>query len=307
MGCGALRKNIIRTSRTVTANLAPSKPTSSLGARPFSSLLSHYPSPTSSLVAPGKCAFGSEWSPSKLLHKEQVSHDAVLLTFALPKDRSLGLSTCACILASSGIKDAEGGLVVRPYTPVSTNAIIGSFQLLVKVYEYGVMSKSLGELQTGEEVQFKHIPFNVKTQYPFKKKKIGMIAGGTGITPMLQALHAVLGTKGDDTQVSVLVGNRTREDILAGDMLSAWAAVSERLAVTHVLSEEPEDTVWEGPRGFITPELITRHLPGPSEDCMVMVCGPPMMYEAMCGPRDQENITGALAELGFASEQVYKF
>lgn len=30
-----------------------------------------------------------------------------------------------------------------------------------------------------------------------------MLVGGTGIAPMLQALHAILGTAGDTTRVSV--------------------------------------------------------------------------------------------------------
>ena len=46
---------------------------------------------------------------------------------------------------------------------------------------------------TGEQLDFKHIPFNVKTQYPFGKKSIGMLVGGTGITPMLQVGAAALG------------------------------------------------------------------------------------------------------------------
>lgn len=51
---------------------------------------------------------------------------------------------------------------------------------------------------------------SVEGQYPFGKKAIGMICGGTGITPMIQALHALLGTVGDNTTVSMLYGSKVR-------------------------------------------------------------------------------------------------
>ena len=52
--------------------------------------------------------------------------------------KPLGLSTCACVLAKADLTVAEssgseGEAVIRPYTPISTNAQIGSFDLLVKV------------------------------------------------------------------------------------------------------------------------------------------------------------------------------
>merc|ERR1711877_51030 len=108
----------------------------------------------------------------------------------------------------------------------------------------------------------KHIPFNVKIQYPFKPK-IGMIVGGTGITPMIQALHCILGTKDDTSKVSMLYGSKTSNEILAKETLDAWAtAHADRFSVTHVLSEEPaEGSSWTGARGFITREMIEANFP----------------------------------------------
>jgi ferredoxin-NADP reductase len=52
---------------------------------------------------------------------------------------------------------------VRPYTPI-TQGTPGEFDLLVKVYPDGTVSKWLGELQVGAEAEFKHIKFNLKIQ-----------------------------------------------------------------------------------------------------------------------------------------------
>jgi hypothetical protein len=55
------------------------------------------------------------------------------------------------------------------------------------------MSNYIHSLKVGDSVRFKHIPLNVKKQYPFTGvRTITMLAVGVGIAPMLQALHAVL-------------------------------------------------------------------------------------------------------------------
>ena len=77
--------------------------------------------------------------------------------------------------------------------------------------------------------------------------------------------------------------------------------------MVHVLSAEPEASGWTGERGFVSRELVEKHMPKPGEDCVVMVCGPPPMYEALCGARGEEELTGLLAELGYQREQVVKF
>lgn len=179
---------------------------------------------------------------------------------------------------------------------------------MVKVYPGGKLSGHLDTMAIGDSLEFKHIPFNVKIQYPFPRKQIGMLVGGTGITPMVQALHAVLGTEGDASKVSMLFGNRTSDDILCKEILDAWSASHpDRLTVTHVLSNEAEDSGWTGPRGFINKELVQGHMPPPSDDTLLFVCGPPPMYEALCGARDQKDLTGLLADLGYTADMVYKF
>ena len=133
-------------------------------------------------------------------------------------------------------------------------------------------------------VSFKHIPFNVKIQYPFKKAKhILMLAGGTGITPMIQALHALLGEEESSRsteKVTLLYGSRTADDILGEDMLTHWAAThKDMFNVKHVLSNEKGDMSARSDvkQGFIDRDLIKELFPGPDEDVMIFVCGPPPM------------------------------
>lgn len=58
--------------------------------------------------------------------------------------------------------------------------MVGKFELMIKIYEDGAFTQKLVKLPIGSKVMFKHIEPNVKIQYPFKHKTIGMIVGGTG-------------------------------------------------------------------------------------------------------------------------------
>merc|ERR1712134_229146 len=139
-------------------------------------------------------------------------------------------------------------------------------------------------MAVGDTLEFKHISFNVKLQYPFGKRQVGMLVGGTGITPMIQALHAILGTTDDKTEVTMLYGSRSVDDVLAKATLDDWCSVhGSRLKVVHVLSHEPTDSKWDGERGFISKSLCEKHLPQAGSGGLVFVCGPPPMYEALCG------------------------
>lgn len=257
-----------------------------------------------------------------LLERVPISKTSSVLRFGLPDGtKPMNLSTCACVLAKAIVKNQD---VIRPYTPISTNELVGSFDLLIKDYggETGLSNHMCKTMSIGDTIDFKHIPFNVKLQAPFSQKKIMMLVGGTGITPMIQALHAILGGDDDTTEVVMFYGSRTSDDILGRELVDTWAKEHpKRLKVVHILSDESSDgngednnaaSCWSGRRGYITKDVIEEEA-GPSfskdagDDVIVFVCGPPPMYNALCGPRDEDDIKGLLADMGYSKEQVYKF
>ena len=115
------------------------------------------------------CFFPTEFHQVPLIGVKTYNYDTKIFTFGLPEDVSLDLPVCACLLVQ-GYDDA-GEPAIRPYTPTSPNEQKGSFDLMVKIYEKGVVSQWLNNLQIGTLVGFKHIPFNIKAQYPFAGKK----------------------------------------------------------------------------------------------------------------------------------------
>uniref|UniRef100_A0A7S4IVV7 Oxidoreductase FAD/NAD(P)-binding domain-containing protein n=2 Tax=Odontella aurita TaxID=265563 RepID=A0A7S4IVV7_9STRA len=108
----------------------------------------------------------------------------------------------------------------------------------------------------------------------------------------------------------MLYGSKISGDILGEEMLTKWTAnYGDSFSVTHVLSDESESSEWKGERGYITEPLIREKLPSPvlGDDAIIFVCGPPPMYEALCGPRGESEIKGVLADMGYKKNQVYKF
>ena len=83
--------------------------------------------------------------------------------------------------------DGTRAAVIRPYTPSHTT--IGYLELVVKGYPEGKMSKHINSLKPGDKLDFKGPILGIPIiQNEFDS--IGLIAGGSGITPMLQVRRA---------------------------------------------------------------------------------------------------------------------
>ncbi|KAG1716821.1 hypothetical protein ID866_343 [Astraeus odoratus] len=104
-----------------------------------------------------------------------------------------------------------------------------------------------------------------------------------GITPILQVLRSIFLDEMDtETKVWVISANKAEEDILCRDELDALFARHgpHRLKLHYVLSNA--STTWTGNRGRVDEELLKMHMPKPSEQGIILVCGPdPMITYAV--------------------------
>jgi len=148
--------------------------------------------------------------------------------------------------------------VVRSYTPISSDEEKGYFDLLIKSYPTGNISKHVASLMVGQTMKVKG-PKGAMVYTPNMVHHFGMIAGGTGITPMLQIIRAIVRGRprsggNDVTQVDLIFANVNPEDILLKEDLDALAKEDDRFRVYYVLNNPPEK--WEGGVGFITADMI---------------------------------------------------
>ena len=218
-------------------------------------------------------------------------------------------------MKAPGVGDG-GKDVIKPYNPISSNKVLGSFELLVKVYAEGTASAYAGRLQPGDRVSFKQVAGNIKPfRYPFTGvERLTMLAVGTGIAPMLQALWPLLETPGDATRVRLLYGNKSPDDIMLKATLDELArAHADRFEVVYVVGEDAHDDRaidnfgWEGETGWIDLEKVKRLAFPPAEGSVVWVCGMDAFYNDLAGSRMKPLAPGsALHELGYTDAMVWR-
>ncbi|KXZ46818.1 hypothetical protein GPECTOR_40g552 [Gonium pectorale] len=246
-----------------------------------------------------------QFQPLPCVEKTYITHNTVRLRFALPRpDQRLGLPTGQHI--SFSVKGEDGKDIIRSYTPVSDDDLLGAVDFVIKIYPQGKMSQAIAKLQVGDTMLMRG-PKGRFTYQPNMVQHFGMLAGGTGITPMYQVLCAILKNPKDKTKVSLLYGNLTEDDILlrkassrrsAQELDELVAMHGDRLTVHHVLNTPPIDKEWHGGQGFITKDMIQAKFPPPGSNCMVLRCGPTPMCVAMRQHLD---------ELGYPEAAQFQF
>lgn len=240
-----------------------------------------------------------------LVKKEEISHDTRKFRFGLPSDEHvLGLPVGQHVHLTAKIGEE---VVIRSYTPVSSDDDRGYVDLVIKVYfknvhpkfpEGGKLSQHLENLKIGDTIDFRGPSgrliyqgsgkFSIKIlrkepPVEYNMKKVVMLAGGTGITPMLQLIRAMLKDPSDQTCISLLFANQTEKDILLREELDSLAKnYVDRLKVWYTLDTSGDG--WSYSTGHINADMIQKHMFPPSNDTIVLMCGPPPMINFACNP-----------------------
>ncbi|CAL0322848.1 unnamed protein product [Lupinus luteus] len=231
----------------------------------------------------------------KLVKRDQLSHNVAKFKFELPTPTSvLGLPIGQHISCRG--KDGQGEDVIKPYTPTTLDSDVGYFELVIKMYPQGRMSHHFREMRVGDYLAVRGPKGRFKYQ-PGEVRAFGMLAGGSGITPMFQVARAILENPNDKTKVHLIYANVTYEDILLKEELDGLASnYPDQFKIYYVLNQPPE--VWEGGVGFVSKEIIETHLPAPAQDVKILRCGPPPMNKAMAAHLDA---------IGYAPETQFQF
>jgi nitrate reductase (NAD(P)H) len=255
------------------------------------------------------------WKKARLIEKVSESHDVRIFKYLLEDvKQKLGLPIGQHVYIR--VKDLEGKWIQRAYTPISSPDELGYFQLLVKIYfpcpprfpNGGKLSMLLEQqIVHFDEIQVKG-PLGSFTYLEsglcsIKQRRIQitdfcMIAGGSGITPIYQVLHAVLNNPSDPTQCFLIDANRSFEDILCFHQLCSWAEEeSTRFQVLHFLNTQP-DNAFPCQVGYITKDAIQEFFPAPSPSRLLLICGPPGLVQV---------VEKASVAIGWTQEQLVVF
>lgn len=119
-----------------------------------------------------------------------------------------------------------------------------------------------------------------------------LVAGGVGIAPVMSMLRT-LADRQDRRPVWLFYGNRVWERVAFREELETLAQRLD-LRVVHALLEPPPG--WAGESGYITQEVLARHLPEDRSKLEYLMCGPTPMTL---------NVERSLGALGVPAARVH--
>jgi ferredoxin-NADP reductase len=219
---------------------------------------------------------------------EQQTHDTRTLRFQVPKERRLSAKPGQFLTFQWTI---DGQRVTRSYTISSSPTHENYVEITPKRIEDGCVSVFLNErAKPGLSVEASG-PYGRFYFDETLHKSIVLIAAGSGITPMISMLRYI-----DDlelpTPVTLLYYVRTAADIIFQNEIARLRASLPNFKYEVCLSRP--DPAWNGPRGRLTAEFVTRH---------VIDLNSPTFF--LCGPKGfMDNARQILSTLDVNQDQI---
>ena len=252
------------------------------------------------------------WTPLAFRESHRVCPSVFLYRFNLPSPlHGSGLRTGQFVAVRATV---NGAAQERFYSPVSRPEQPGALDLLVKVDATapGAMGSFFNALQPGETLEFKGPLGGIELELGpaaeptgpagRRVRALGLIAGGTGIAPMLQILRACFVNAHDDVTVKLLYAAPEPAQLAYIDWLRRKARMHPNFTLSCcVEAAPPSGPPWHEAVGFIDDALVRAHSITPAEAASggkVIVCGPPAMCRA---------VKATLARLGYPDGGVYSY
>ena len=218
----------------------------------------------------------------------QDTHDTKTFCFGLPDAATLDMLPGDYLYVHATI---NGKSVKRPYTPSSMPGATGYFDLTVKRYETGLISKYLHEQKVGNSVLMSG-PNQGGHWVDGMAKKVGFVAGGTGITPMISIIRWILAQR-QGAELFLVFANKTEADIIFRQEWDRNVREHSNFHCYHVLEQPPVD--WSQGIGRITDDVLAKHLPSPNSETVIFLCGPPPMVD---------HLEASLKGLGYSEQSI---
>jgi len=168
--------------------------------------------------------------------------------------------------------EINGEMVMRYYTISSSPSVPYSFSITVKRDPNGLVSSWLHDnMKEGDELAV-HGPVGLFNCIDFPAKKVLLLSGGVGITPMMSMARWWFDTNAD-VDITFVHSARTPQDIIYPRELDHMSSRVGNFAL-HLISEKIESgQAWHGYRGYldqtkldiIAPDFMERE---------VFCCGP---------------------------------
>ena len=174
--------------------------------------------------------------------------------------------------------EIDGVRTSRPYSLCSSPRQKAYYEITVARTVGGFVSDYfLDKVRVGDEFEASCPNGVFRWQPVFHSRKMLLLGGGSGITPFLSMIREIT-EAGLDRDVVLLYGSRNPGVALYHEELTHIAETFPNIRYHLVVSDA--DAQWNGPRGFMTAELIKELVPDYAERT-AYICGPEIM-NAFC-------------------------
>jgi predicted ferric reductase len=179
-------------------------------------------------------------------------------------------------------------LTQHPFS-FSSSSERGEVEVAIKAL--GDFTSTVSELAPGTRVYVDgpHGAFSIDLD---EGPGFGLIAGGVGIAGLISTVRT-MADRGDVRPVVLFYANGEWDGVAFREQLEELEQRLD-LTVVHVLTRPPSD--WEGETGYLTADILARHLPAAYRRFQYFICGPDPMMDAA---------EAALIELGVPAERVH--
>ena len=241
------------------------------------------------------------WIQLKLSKRTKVTHDTYSFQFEFPnKNMEFGLPIGCHVFFYATVFNPEKGKeeeIARKYTPTSSLHQKRFCEFIIKIYRKdenprfphgGMMTQYLEKLPIGQYLKMEgpkgRLEYNGRGNFYIDKhylirKNIGMVAGGTGITPIFQIIQAVVKNK-DRVHMTLLFANKSEKDILIREELEQMQEdYPERFTLRYIIDKADHPETWKYDTGYVTQEILKKYMPLVDKDVIILTCGPKVMNE----------------------------
>jgi predicted ferric reductase len=194
-------------------------------------------------------------------------------TLALAPDGHAGMRFMAGQFAWLTARTSPFSFRDNPFSFNSSAEVRGRLEFTIK--ELGDFTRTIKQFQPGEKV-YVDGPFGTFDIDQHQAPGYVMIAGGIGSVPVLSILRT-MADRNDTRPVVFFYGNQDWESVTYREDLETLQKRMD-LKVIHLLENPPEG--WQGETGYITREILERHLPADHAQWQYFICGPIPMIAA---------------------------
>lgn len=162
----------------------------------------------------------------------------------------------------------------HPFSMSSAPHAGGRLEFTIK--ELGDFTRTIGQIASGETA-YVDGPYGVFSVDRYRAPGCVYIGGGIGMAPLMSMLRA-LAARGDRRHHLLFMANSRWERITFREEVASLEGRLD-LRVVHVLEQPPER--WTGESGYLTREILDRHLPPERRELEYFICGPQPMIDAV--------------------------